>query len=332
MSPTLDRVVLGSFVAESTLYGISMTMGAVTALVLIRARSEGGRAHKTLLFTLFLMLILATSHVALSFAQAFLGFINMHDVPGGPLAYFSRLSGPVFVAKMALFPLQSLMGDTVWIWRCYVIWGRSKKVIIVPMMTLITSSVCACIVEVVLVRSSVDLFRAPNHWVISGFVLLLVTAIYCNVAIICRILRTDARNRSHILIVIVEAGLLYTSSLFTFLVLYSIQSTGETLALDLIIPFVPIVFCLVILQIKYHNTDEASGPLVQLDNLKRPRTGVPQAFRRPERFRLHPSVGSMKFEPQPVMVNILESMEDHREDEAAGVGKNSFLGGTASEV
>ncbi|TFY51693.1 hypothetical protein EVG20_g10879, partial [Dentipellis fragilis] len=236
MPLALDRVTLGSLFTECILYGISMTMGAVTALVLIRAHSAGGRAHNTLLLTLFLMLILATSHVALSFAQAFVGFIVMRDAPGGPLAYFSRLSGSVLVAKTALYPFQTLLGDIVYIWRCYVIWGRNKKVIIVPVMTLLASFVCACIIEKDLAHSLQGVFGSPNDWVISGFALLLGTAIYCNVAIICRIWLTDRSNRSHILIVIIEAGLLYTSSLVTFLVFYLTKSTGQLFALDLIIP------------------------------------------------------------------------------------------------
>ncbi|KAA1477735.1 hypothetical protein DENSPDRAFT_844933 [Dentipellis sp. KUC8613] len=312
MPLSLDRVILGSLFTECILYGVCVTMGSVTALVLVKAHSKGGRAHGTLLLTLLLMLILATSHVALSFAEAFLGFIVMRDFPGGPSAYFTNMPNSVLVAKTALYPFQTLLGDTVYVWRCYVIWGRDRKIILVPVLTLLASFICACIIEKDLTHSLEDVFGSSNAWVISGFTLLLGTAIYCNVAIVYRIWIIDRRNRSHILIVIVEAGLFYTSSLIMFLVFYLTKSTGQRFALDLIIPFVPIVFCLIILQIRYHSTDEV---VVSLDAPRRPWTGaVRQTFQ------------GRKRHAQPVEINILTSTENYLEGEAADVPKNGFFG------
>ncbi|TFY66789.1 hypothetical protein EVG20_g4302 [Dentipellis fragilis] len=329
MSLSLDRAVLGSIFAECIMFGICLTVCLITAPMLIRARTEGGRVHKTLFLMLLLMLILATSHVALSFARVFIGFILMRDVPGGPLAYFAQLSSSVLVAKTALFAFQTLLGDTIYIWRCYVIWNKSKKIIVVPVITLLASLVCACVIQPdVAVGSLEKAFGAPN----------------CNtacltsdsVAIIWRIWRKDRSQQSHILIAVFEGGLMYTLSLVTYLALFAVGSNGQWVALDSITHFVPICFCLVILQIKYHNTDKVPAALVHLDASKRPWTGVSQTFRRPSRHPFH-AHASMDFEAQAVDINISTRMENRHEDEAVDVQKNSFLGmygsgDTASEV
>ncbi|KAA1477442.1 hypothetical protein DENSPDRAFT_586310 [Dentipellis sp. KUC8613] len=337
MRLSFDRVVLGSIFAECILYGVCLTVCPITAYLLLKARIEGGRAHKILCLTLLLMLILTTTHVALSIAWIFNGFILARNVPGGPSEYFAQLAGPALVVKIALFSFQTLLGDAIHIWRCYVIWSCSKKIIIVPVMTLLAGLVCACAIQSGLVGSLEDVCRESNSWVISGFALMFATAVYCNAAVIWRIWRTDTLiGQSHILIAIFEGGLLYTSSLVVFLVLFAMRTNMQEIALDLIVHFVPIVFCLVVLQIKYLNTDKAPETLVHLDASTRrsPKAGVLRVFRCPKRRQLHAPVGTVStgFEAQSVVIDVSISMEDCREGEAVGMEKNSSLGDTGSEV
>ncbi|TFY66783.1 hypothetical protein EVG20_g4304 [Dentipellis fragilis] len=317
MPLALDRIILGSLFAECILCGICLTMGSVTASVLLRARSEGAPALKNLLFALLLMLILAMSHVTLSFSRAFLGFVLKHDIPGGPSAFFAEMSSSFLIAEMGIYTVQTLLGDIVYIWRCYVIWGSNKKIIVAPITTLLASFICACISEAKAVRSLE--VAAPSYWLILGLVLLLMTAFYCNVAIVWIIWTTDKSRQSHILMVIVKAGLLYTSSLVTCLVLYAIRSNAwQCISLAFIVPLVPITFCLIILQIKYHHTDEAT---VYSD------TGAHQTSQRSKRRECHAAVATVLsgFEARPVEINTLTSEENYIDDEGTDVQRNGFF-------
>ncbi|TFY52800.1 hypothetical protein EVG20_g10397 [Dentipellis fragilis] len=167
MPLALDRVILGSLFTECVLYGVCMTMGSVTAFVLIRAHSKGGRAHNTLLLTLLLMLILAT--------------ISLYHSPRHSSA----------------------------------------------------SSLCATSQVV--------------HW-------------------------HTTRKHVPVLAVIIEAGVLYTSNLVTLLIAYWVDSYGGDIALDLVTQFVPVVFCLIILQINYNRTE---GTQVYQSSTKGPSQVLP---------------------------------------------------------
>ncbi|TFY71110.1 hypothetical protein EVG20_g1884 [Dentipellis fragilis] len=271
MPLALDRAILGAMFIESVMYGICMTMGAVAALVFLRGDARGAFTHKRLLLVLLLMLVLATSHIILSFIRVFIGFISKDGLPGGPSAYFVNISNTILVAKDAVFLVQTLLGDSVNVWRCYVVCGQKKKVIIAPLITMITGIVCSCMIEDTLAHAtSGSIFSAPSRWIEAFHILMLVTIIYCNVAIVWKIWRAGNFRQSGsrllpVLIVIIETGALYTSNLIAFLVVYLSNSNGQYIALDLITPLVPVVFCLIILQIKYHQANNTKYYAENLD-------------------------------------------------------------------
>ncbi|KAA1477732.1 hypothetical protein DENSPDRAFT_787138, partial [Dentipellis sp. KUC8613] len=177
-------------------------------------------------------------HVALSFARVFHGFILLKNVPDRPSAYFSELSSPILIAKDAVYIVQTLLGDGFYIWRCYVVWGKNKKIIIAPSATVLAGIVCACMIEDTLAHALGNVFEAPNCWVKAYFFLMFVTTIYCNAVIIWRIWTTDRFKRCPTLIVVLEAGILYTSMLIVFLVVYMMKSNGQYIVLDLLTPLV----------------------------------------------------------------------------------------------
>ncbi|TFY51692.1 hypothetical protein EVG20_g10880 [Dentipellis fragilis] len=201
--------------------------------------------------------------------------------------------------------------------------GQEQENCYRTLVTVLASLVCACVIrsDLVISMEKEKVIGLLSWWVIAGLTLLFATAFYCNLAVIWRIWRIDRTGQSHILVAIIEGGLLYTSSLIAYLVLFAIESNGQWIALDLITHFVPIIFCLVILQTKYHNTDEAPAALVHLVASRRPWTGVRQIFRRPKRHQFQTAVGAAlsNFDAQPVEINISPITENQREDEVVDV-------------
>ncbi|TFY66785.1 hypothetical protein EVG20_g4306 [Dentipellis fragilis] len=229
-------------------------------------------------------------HIALSLTWVFEGFILKPDFPGGPPAYFENTRTPVLVAKDAVLLVQTLLGDSIYvrklltgsqedlelihdskIWRCYMVWGRRKRIIIVPVITLILASVYTCMTEYTLAHTKDNVFDEPGRWVKGFCGFMLATIVYCNacsrsVAIIWKIWRTHGSKHTATLVVIIEAGALYTANLITFLVTYVIGSTAQYIVLDLSGPLVPIIFCLIILQIKYHRASDTSMSVMTAPN------------------------------------------------------------------
>ncbi|TFY52799.1 hypothetical protein EVG20_g10396 [Dentipellis fragilis] len=240
----------------------------MTVFVILRARSEHGvLAHWLLLFTLLLMMILATLHVTLALFWVFEGFILKPEFPGGPLMYFGDVHNPIVVAKDAVLLVQALLGDNIYIWRCYIVWGRRKRMIVVPVITMMIAMVFACISDYNLAHIQISIFDEPSTWTKGFSAFMLATIVYCNVAIIWQIWRTTNGSRtSATLIVLIETGALYTANLIAYLLLNLNELAALYISLDLFGPLVPIVFCLIILQIKYHRARDTSTSVTTAPN------------------------------------------------------------------
>ncbi|TFY71109.1 hypothetical protein EVG20_g1885 [Dentipellis fragilis] len=317
MPLALDQAILGALFVEAVMYGICMTMGSVTTVVFLKADSQGALTHKRLLLVLLLMLLLATTHIILSFIRVFIGFISKLDLPGGPSAYFVTISNNVLLAKDGLFIVQTILGDSVNVWRCYVVCGQKKRIVAAPLVTLIAGIVCSCMIEYTLAHAtSGNIFSAPSRWIKAFHVLMLITIVYCNAAIVWKIWRVG--NFKHggnklfpVIIVIIETGALYTSNLIAFLVVYLNSSNGQYIALDLITPLVPVVFCLIILQIKYLQANDSkyyartldtTGPAISLATIR-------QTLHRQKRPN-NAATTLSGFRVQPLEVNITVDATD----------------------
>ncbi|TFY76546.1 hypothetical protein EWM64_g7465 [Hericium alpestre] len=201
------------------------------------------------------MLLNATPHIIISFIRAFRGLVPSQPGPDNDLA---NLSDPLFIAKNIFFIVQTLFGDGVNIWRFYVIYGRKVWPISVPLIIMSAGIVSGCVVirNFAVASEGLDVFNIASRWIKVYDVLMISTNVYCTAAIAWKIYRSTRYRRSnlggthHALIVITETGVLYTSSLVIFLITYLSGSNGQYVTLDLVTPFVPCIFCLMILQIQ----------------------------------------------------------------------------------
>ncbi|KAA1477447.1 hypothetical protein DENSPDRAFT_586650 [Dentipellis sp. KUC8613] len=253
-----DRAIMGAIFGECIVYGIALTMGIVTVVVCVKEWSARGIVvvQKPLLLVMLVMFSLATAHVALSLVRLLHRFAENQNLPRDPASSSLQISTSIFVARDVILLLQTWLGDSVYVWRCYVLWYRRKRVVIAPTITIIVGLVCSCMASYNIARSS-TIFGAPSGWILASSVLALATNIYCNVVIIWRIWQADRFTRKHVpvLAVVIEAGVLYTSNLIALLVAYCVNSYGGDIALDLVVQFVPVVFCLIILQINYYRAE-----------------------------------------------------------------------------
>ncbi|KAG1842278.1 hypothetical protein DFJ58DRAFT_806824 [Suillus subalutaceus] len=129
----LDSAAIMSIVLESILYGFSVLMfiGTIWALTYKRHMRDVNRpiaAVAVLLFTL------STAHMVIDIIRTEEGLIQYRDeLPGRPDAFFADISRGTFVINNAIVVLQTLLGDGVVIYRCYVVW-QTIWVIILPSM------------------------------------------------------------------------------------------------------------------------------------------------------------------------------------------------------
>ncbi|TFY77511.1 hypothetical protein EWM64_g6502 [Hericium alpestre] len=197
-------------------------------------------------------MMVATPHIVVSFIRAFRAFVLApeHGASNPNENIFTE--DHLLNAKNILFILQTLLGDSVNIWRFYVIYNKKLKYIIIPTVIMVAGFVCGC-VTIKGPAHMAALFTSIGRWAEAYESLMMMTNIYCTVAISWKLsqtaqFRTRGSRARSAFVVIAETGLLYTSNLVVCLAFYVAKSPVALIVTDLVLPLVPCIFCLMILQ------------------------------------------------------------------------------------
>lgn len=106
----------------------------------VRVVLGDGRSRVLLWIGLF-QFALATVHIAATFKYILDGFTTsatMQDVE----AYFTQLARPVSIVQNMTYLLNSLIADGILIWRLYVIWDRSRRIVVPFILMTCGQAVC----------------------------------------------------------------------------------------------------------------------------------------------------------------------------------------------
>ncbi|KAL0945862.1 hypothetical protein HGRIS_012147 [Hohenbuehelia grisea] len=256
MGISLDKAELLAIFLETLLYGIFFTLYCVTLLVLHQRGHAGHTLRRKLVPVATILLVIATAHLTIDFVRIVQAFIEFKDAN----AYYARIAHPLHVAKTALYATQTVIGDGVIIWRCYVIYKKSLFVII-PTSILLAMNACAGYVVTWSLSKATpgsDIFETASAWITTFFVLTMCINVICTGAIVWRIYWTRRAVISAqgslfpVALAIVESGAVYATGVLGSLIAYLTGSNGQYTALDVITPLVGIAFSLIILQIRFH--------------------------------------------------------------------------------
>ncbi|KAJ7477013.1 hypothetical protein B0H11DRAFT_1727028, partial [Mycena galericulata] len=159
------------------------------------------RVNSPLLVVACTLWILSTIRMFIDIERTVEAFVNHIETPTGPEEFLSDLAGPVSLLDNTIYGVQTLIGDAVVIYRCYIVWDRFD-VIILPGMAWLA------MVRLTLFMSSIGtiifILNSFAHGTISGNKILLVYAmtLAANLSVTCllafRIWQADraARKRN----------------------------------------------------------------------------------------------------------------------------------------
>ncbi|KAJ7829405.1 hypothetical protein B0H14DRAFT_3143978 [Mycena olivaceomarginata] len=158
-------------------------------------------------------------HLGVDINRLISGFIRFRDItPGGPLVWFSNPGDPSFVFKNAVYSFQTALGDGV-------------------VAVTATGSLYTC------TRPSTDptsiYAQQLGKW---------ITAFY-STTLACNLTATGRSVTIPILLVVVDAGALYSVTLLSTLICFALGSNGQYVVLDIVTPTISIAFYMVILRI-----------------------------------------------------------------------------------
>ncbi|KAG2335436.1 hypothetical protein BDR05DRAFT_970821 [Suillus weaverae] len=257
----LDSAAIMSTVLEGMLYGFSVLMfiGTIWALTY---KCHMRDVNRPITVVAVLLLVLSTAHMVVDIIRTEEGLVQYRNTfPGGPEAFFAEIARKTFVIKNAIYVLQTLLGDGVVIYRCYVVW-QTVWVIILP--SVLWFSVAVTGVYSIYSFShttsiSGDVFsHATRQWISAFYALTLATNLLSSGLLayrIWKIERSIANSRTmkitttNILRVIMDAAIVYSIALLCTLIGSVCSNNGSLVMIDMLMPIISIAFYMVIIRI-----------------------------------------------------------------------------------
>ncbi|TCD70174.1 hypothetical protein EIP91_004644 [Steccherinum ochraceum] len=250
MAILLDKAYLSAIWLETLFYGMNFVLFWICLFVLIIKRRTP-QVNKILVSIALAMFAMSTTHVSLGFQRLIEGFISRRDAPGGPAAFFSDVSIPANVVKVGLHTVNSIVGDSVVVWRCWLVWGRDWKMCVVPVALVTASAVCGFAQTFYFARAKAA-HSAFDHilqiWNGSLFSLSLATNLTVTLLISLRVwymLRETGGTRNfrywRILLIVIESGMIYSVALICEITLYFLNNNAFYIVYDPIAQLTAIV-------------------------------------------------------------------------------------------
>ncbi|KAG1729894.1 hypothetical protein EDB19DRAFT_1897124 [Suillus lakei] len=259
----LDSAAIISTVLEGILYGflVLLFVGTIWA----STRTYKRDINRLIALVAILLLILSTAHMVIDIIRLENGFVKYRDTfPGGPAAFFQDISQPTFLSKNILYAFQTMLGDGVLIYRCYVVW-QSVWVIVLPSLLWCSASAAGFIAPYYASKSTGgDVYtNQSGQWVAVLFALTLATNLITSGLLAYRIwtieskvsaIRATNGTLMPIVRVLVDAAIVYSTVLFVMLICFLCSNNAQFIIQDMTMPIIPIAFYMVFIRITLRNT------------------------------------------------------------------------------
>ncbi|KAK7014773.1 hypothetical protein VNI00_019271 [Paramarasmius palmivorus] len=221
--------------------------------------------NKPLLVTAIILYTLCTAHVVTDLGRAIAGFVSYENNPGGATAYYAQLWVWSSVLRQAIYVTNNAVADALLVYRLYVVWNFSVKMIIGPLVLLLATTVCGfrAVWGFSNIKQGEDTYAADIYtWGIALFTLsllhnLIVTSLigeshlpyapelffdvetslagriwWCGSRTSATLGRKHGQKYGRAMVIIVESGAIYSFCVFVVLVTYATKTNGVYIAYD----------------------------------------------------------------------------------------------------
>lgn len=252
------------------------------------------------------MFFIATWHLIMNCIRLLRGYVDHRLTPGGPVAYIGNLRPWDHILKDTLYATQENLGSAAAIYRCWVLWGRDWKVILLPCILLIVNlvagyTVCATYASVD--PTSTVFNPRLNTWIKIFYSLAVVLNIITTGLMSYRIWTTHKRSAAYstgqsrlipVLRILVESAALQLIVEIVLLALYCQDINAQYILLESVASIVGITFNAITIRIKLHSMK-----------------GESSSHQHSSAAASHPTqtIGSVPM--RRIHVNITQDVEDH---------------------
>ncbi|KAK7682384.1 hypothetical protein QCA50_014589 [Cerrena zonata] len=244
---------------EVAAYVIYATL-APQAYVVLRKRGYDSLHMKYLHMTFLLTLVAATLHVAFTITLAYEAFSTHTDEAGFAKTYYSRSDIPLCLAKSVCQAIVVVLADALLVFRTFIIWDRSRRVIIFPALFLLVDLAHSALIVVspsspnsplsksmLSPRLDLVIFVAVS-WTLNLLCAGLIAYKICKMRyIIKRLFSTKNDLLDNMLTVILESASIYSVLILATLITTALGNAFQFIVVDLTPPLVGIIFLFVIM-------------------------------------------------------------------------------------
>ncbi|KAF8325935.1 hypothetical protein F5887DRAFT_1199493 [Amanita rubescens] len=281
-----DEAKLVSIFVQTLLYGAYTVLFVITTALFLggSGRSVLLAARRRMFLVSILLFVIATTHISVNFTRIIKAFIIYPNAPGGPSAFFNRLSEFTQMFGSTLYVAQTLLGDALVIWRCYLAWDKNIFIVGFPILLLLGSTATGIGILYYFDRvvPDSDIFVTQlQQWIVSFFSMTLATNLigtsyaYAFVSSLTgygginnKGIRRSNKRLYPVLLLIVESGAIYSAALLVLLILYKSDSWFQYVILDAISSLVGLVFSVIMYRILAGVTSvRGETQLLGMDNM-----------------------------------------------------------------
>ncbi|KAJ6533567.1 hypothetical protein B0H19DRAFT_1272213 [Mycena capillaripes] len=204
----LSQLWVGTF-----FYRIYLVLFCICTYILLHRPSS--RGNTVLLVTTSLLFIFSTILMVLTLILVTADIEKLASIP------YDNIQNAAYV----VYSINNSIADGLVIYRCYVVWNRDWRVIVLPVMLLVASTGKAC---------GLDIFLEA----IPQFAVILTTNLLATLltgkSSLCRQPRAylgaaAQRRYASTIALVVESGMVYSATILTFLIVISFPSVAPTL-------------------------------------------------------------------------------------------------------
>jgi len=251
-----DTTAILSLGFEWGLYGISVVMFIHTVLVLFKDHKTRpvNRPMATLASLFF---VLSTSHAIVDLIRVNQGFVNeRNSFEGGPPAYFSDVAQTLFVVRSTIYAAQTLLGDAVVIYRCFIVW-QSVYIILIPMLLWCSSAAMAAFLLYNMALANPSSIFILGKSIDAFFACTLSSNMTSTGLLAYRIWKINGATSSSrvggslvpIARVVADSGALYSVTLVVAMITFVSGSNSQFILVDMLVPIVAIAFYAIIIRV-----------------------------------------------------------------------------------
>ncbi|KII86505.1 hypothetical protein PLICRDRAFT_44102 [Plicaturopsis crispa FD-325 SS-3] len=263
---------------ETILYGIYCSLFFETVFVILKKKKTKTVPAKIFFGYTLLMFAVASAHIAINLYRMLRGYVWLVADPG-PAVYFADLQRWDNIAHDALNAFMTWLGDSLVIYRCYIVWENNLAIVILPIILLIISIISNSVALHMFSTLSIGDIFSPSlvHWMNTIYAVAFVQNTMTTGLIAWRIWMQGKASRGNtnasfsltpIIRILVESAAVYDMELLILIVLYAVGNNGQYIMQEASVPSVGIVFTLITVRLAMRSSPALITTEIQAKSIR----------------------------------------------------------------